>query len=267
METRLFGRERARSSHIQLDTRKCKACWKCLEVCQNEVIGKVDLLWHKHALIIHPENCTGCLKCSKSCQYHAISRFDKAKQETERPDKRVFNGFIINNLLLIAGIIMIFSGLVMQLGFHAGGHNGQPGGVHRGSSRPMPYEQLREINTDKIVNGLNYHDWSTAHKFAIVCFSLLMIYHICVHWKWYKAVIRKNLMRKNSQVITLSVLFLMVAVTGLLPWSIDLSGGTTILRLLLIEIHDKLALVLVIYLVLHVIKRYKWFMITYAKLK
>ena len=74
-------------------------------------------------------------------------------------------------------------------------------------------------------------------------------------------------MRKNSQVITLSLLFLMVAVTGLLPWSIDLSGGTTILRLLFIEIHDKLALVLVIYLVLHVIKRYKWFMITYAKLR
>ena len=133
MGTRLFGRERVRSSHIQLDTRKCKACWKCLEVCQNEVIGKVDLPWHKHALIIHPDNCTGCLKCSKSCQYHAISGFDKAKQEPERQDKRIFDGFIINNLLLIAGVVMIFSGLVMQLGFHAGGHDGQPGEIHRGS--------------------------------------------------------------------------------------------------------------------------------------
>jgi 2-oxoglutarate ferredoxin oxidoreductase subunit delta len=57
-----------------LDTRKCQACWKCLAACPNHAIGKIDLPWHKHALIIAPQKCTGCLACIKICQPRAYTR-------------------------------------------------------------------------------------------------------------------------------------------------------------------------------------------------
>lgn len=247
----IFTRERTRTSFVQLDTRKCEACWKCIENCSNGVISKVDLPWHRHALIVEPDACTGCLDCMNICQYHAYSIADRTKQASEKTIKRTFNSFLINNLLLVSGLLMGFSGLVLQLGFHMGG----------------PDEQVRQIDTSKIVCGLNYPAWSVIHKFVIVFFSLLMIYHTFIHWKWYKVVITKNLIGKNRQVFILSVLFLLVAVTGLVPWFIDLSGSTSNLRMLFIEIHDKLTLILIAFLILHIAKRAKWFTATYEKLK
>jgi NAD-dependent dihydropyrimidine dehydrogenase PreA subunit len=266
-----FNREHKRTSFIQLDTRKCKACWKCIINCTNRVIGKVDLLGHKHALIVEPEACTGCLNCISICEFSAYSITNEAKQKTEKIRKQTFNNFLINNLLLISGLVIIFSGLTLQLGFHMGEPGkhqiGTDGIQSQSQSQSINYEQLREIDTNKIVCGLNYSDWSTTHKFVIVFFSLLMIYHTVVHWKWYKGVITKHLIGKNKQVIILSVLFLLVAVTGFVPWIIDLSGSTSIFRMLFIEIHDKLTLILIVFFVLHFIKRAKWFTAAYAKLK
>jgi MinD superfamily P-loop ATPase len=60
------------TEYIQVDSRKCKACWKCIEVCRNNVIGKINLPFHKHVHIEHPELCKGCLKCLKVCPEKAI---------------------------------------------------------------------------------------------------------------------------------------------------------------------------------------------------
>jgi 2-oxoglutarate ferredoxin oxidoreductase subunit delta len=266
MRPKLFNRENARTAFIQLDTRKCKACWKCNDSCPNQVLGKVDLPWHKHALIIQPDECTGCLKCIKACQYEAISKIDTVQTEMKKKGNMALIAFIINNLLLVAGIVMILSGLTMQLGFHVGEHGEQLVGGRHVLQQSEQYEDLRGIDRDKIVCGLNYADWSATHKIAIVIVSLVMAYHIYTHWKWYKAIITKRLIRKNIQVITLTVLFLLVAITGLIPWITDLLGSTSIVRLAFIEIHDKIALILVVYLVLHVIGRNKWFTTTYSKL-
>jgi NAD-dependent dihydropyrimidine dehydrogenase PreA subunit len=247
-----------RTPFIQLDTRKCKACWKCLEECPSRVINKVGLLWHKHALIVEPDKCTGCLKCISICEYDVFSEIDKASQGSERRRKRTFNNFLINNLLLISGLLMILSGLVLQMGFHFGAPDVHQAGVHEVQAQSVHYEQIRGIDTSKIVCGLTYPGWSAIHKFAIVCLSSLMMYHIYAHWKWYKGVIAKRLIRKSIQVIILSVLFLLVAITGYIPWFVDLSGSTSILRMLFIEIHDKIALVLIIFLIVHIIQRSKW---------
>lgn len=258
MKPGFLDREHTKTPFIQLDIRRCKACWKCIEECPNRVISKVDLPWHKHALIFGPDKCTGCLKCINVCEYDVYSKIDKENKRSVRQKKRTFNKFLINNLLLISGLVMILSGLVLQMGFHFGGPDVHQIGVHEAQAQSMQYEQLRKIDTNKIVCGFNYPDWSAIHKFAIVCLSLLMIYHLYAHWKWYKGVIAKRLIRKNTQVILLSVLFLLVAVTGYIPWFVDLSGSTSILRMLFIEIHDKIALVLIIFLIVHIIRRLKW---------
>lgn len=267
MKSALLGRETTKTLFIQLETRKCIACWECIENCQKQVIGKVNLPWHKHALIVHPDDCSGCCKCAKVCESGAISAINKIKVDQQIKKKTALINFLINNLLLVSGFAMVISGLMMQLGFHMGGPNGHHNGVHEINSPEIPYEQLREIDPSKIVFGFRYSDWSIAHKYAIVFFSLLMIYHIYTHWKWYKGIVKKRLIGKHIQVTALTLLAVLVAVTGLIPWIIDLSGANSILRLGLIEIHDKLALILVVFLILHLFQRRKWFTNTYAKLR
>ena len=267
MERSFFSSEHTRTPFVQLNTRRCKACWKCLSDCSNMVIGKVDLPWHKHALIVEPGQCTGCLKCLKACQYGAYSKVDKTNQVILKKQNGVFKKFIINNLLLIIGLSMVLSGFALQFGFHMGSMDDHHGRGHSELSQPVIYEQTRGIDTVKTIWGLNYSGWSTTHKSVIFLFAFLMIYHIYDHWKWYKAVVSKHLIGKNKQVITLSILFLLVAITGLVPWIIDLSGSSNGMRILLIEIHDKLALILFIYLLLHVIGRIKWFANAYRIVK
>jgi hypothetical protein len=72
-------------------------------------------------------------------------------------------------------------------------------------------------------------------------------------------VIVKKLLTRNSQVIILSVLFILVAITGFTPWFIHLLKGDEMVRKTFIEIHDKLALLLSVFLLLHIAKRLKWF--------
>lgn len=64
--------KQTQTGNIQIDTQKCKACWECIEVCTNNVIGRINLPWHKHARIVNGENCTGCLKCVKACEFDAV---------------------------------------------------------------------------------------------------------------------------------------------------------------------------------------------------
>lgn len=152
--------------------------------------------------------------------------------------KNKTNSYLINIGLLLSGFSMMISGLLIQINFHMG---------NRG-----------EIAVDDSVLGISYYGWSDIHKVSIVVFSILMIFHIVLHWKWYKTVIRKKLISKNFQQIALSVFFILVAFTGYIPWFIKLMNGSEMLRKVFIEFHDKLAIVLFIYLILHIIKKLKW---------
>jgi 2-oxoglutarate ferredoxin oxidoreductase subunit delta len=252
--------------YVQLDTQKCIACWKCQEICPHDVIGKVNMPWHKHAKFVKHDACTGCLNCVNTCQHSALSIIGRANYQTNKQQRKVINQFLINNLLLLFGIVMILSGLSLQIGYHMSGSYKQNGSGKPKYIQSMTYEQINEIDTNRIVCGFYYQNWSTIHKVSIIIFSLLMIYHIYAHWQWFKSIISKHLVSKNIQVITLSVLFLLVTCTGLIPWFIHLSGGAVFSRFVLIEIHDKLALILVVYIILHIIKRKNWYTTAYKQI-
>lgn len=146
------------------------------------------------------------------------------------------NRLLTNSLLLLSAAITSLSGVVMQVGYHISDSS----------------------KVDRTILGLGYADWSVIHKIAIVVFALLCLYHICLHWKWYKVVLKKPSLRsKNRQVILFSELFILSALTGLIPWMIDLFGTTKSSRIIFIEIHDKISLILVVFIVLHVIGRTK----------
>lgn len=161
--------------------------------------------------------------------------------------RRTFLILIVNLGLLFVGLIMIFSGLLIQIKYHMGHHD-----------------------TTDITNhvlGINYFGWSNIHKISIIFISIIIIFHIIQHWKWYKTIIKKKLFSKNRQVLILTLVFIIVAITGYIPWIIKLKGGDEIIQKTFIEIHDKLALILFVYLILHVTKRLKWYFITFKKLK
>ena len=61
------------TAFVTLDTGKCKACWLCMDACSRGVIGRVNLPWHKHALLTAGGKCTGCRKCVAVCKYGALT--------------------------------------------------------------------------------------------------------------------------------------------------------------------------------------------------
>ena len=61
-----------RTRFIQIESRRCHACWKCVETCPNDVLGKVSFFKHRHARVDHPEACKGCKRCVSACPNSAI---------------------------------------------------------------------------------------------------------------------------------------------------------------------------------------------------
>lgn len=161
----------------------------------------------------------------------------------KNPHIRLF----INLGLLISGLIMAFSGLLIQIEFHLGNHGG--------------------IELNKTIWGLNHSEWSFIHKCFISIFTLFMIFHFILHKLWYKVVFSKKLFVKNKKTITLTIVFILVAITGYIPWLIKLTRGDFWMREIFIEIHDKIALILVVFLLLHFLKKLKWFRVELMKFK
>lgn len=58
---------------VVADTSRCVACWKCVDVCPRQVIGKIDLPWHKHIVFRQAGECIGCERCVKTCPEQVFS--------------------------------------------------------------------------------------------------------------------------------------------------------------------------------------------------
>lgn len=66
--------KRQKNRHMELagrimvsSTHDCIACWRCVDSCPRQVLGKVSFLWHRHAKIVAPDRCVGCGKCAEVC--------------------------------------------------------------------------------------------------------------------------------------------------------------------------------------------------------
>ena len=64
--------KRNASPYIFIERKKCRACWKCLDVCRQGVIGRINMPFHQHARILNPDLCRGCGMCVKVCEFQAI---------------------------------------------------------------------------------------------------------------------------------------------------------------------------------------------------
>jgi ferredoxin len=247
MKSRSNNNDSTRTTYIQLDTKKCIACWECLVECKNHIIGRINLPWHKHSKFVNSNDCTGCLKCVNICEPGALTSISNTKPDNYSSKKTIKQAFIVNIGLLFFAIAMSFSGFVIELKYHMGHNSG--------------------LESNNSVLGIGYYNWTNIHKTSILIFSILMTFHFSTHWKWYKTIIVKKPLQKNKLQIILSVVFILVAITGYIAWIINLSGGSDISRKFFIEIHDKIVILLFVILTLHLTTRLKWYITTIDKLK
>lgn len=92
--------------------------------------------------------------------------------------------FVIDWLLLLAGILCAVSGV----GMHLAGHNA----VH-------------EV----------WHNWAIAHVLSSLYMLITGIFHIQTHWNWYKALFKGQTTNKSHVTMLISVVFIVLTVTGL----------------------------------------------------
>jgi hypothetical protein len=203
--------------------------------------------WHKHSRFVNSSECSGCLKCINVCEPGALTKILNKIPDNNSSMKKIKLAFIVNICLLISGLAMSFSGFVIQFKYHMG-HN--PG-----------------LESDISVLGIGHYNWTNIHKTSIIIFSILMVYHFFTHWKWYKTIIIKKLAARNKLQVVLSIVFILVAITGYIPWIINLSGGSDIARKFFIEIHDKITILLFVLLTLHLTNKLKWYITTLDRLK
>jgi 2-oxoglutarate ferredoxin oxidoreductase subunit delta len=64
---------RKETKYICLETRRCQACWKCLDACSQQVLGKIEIGWHRHVRIRNASACRGCKKCVRVCEAGALT--------------------------------------------------------------------------------------------------------------------------------------------------------------------------------------------------
>ena len=92
--------------------------------------------------------------------------------------------FVIDWLLLLAGILCAVTGI----GMHLSGH----GNVH-------------EI----------WHNWAVVHVLSSLFMLITGILHIQTHWNWYKGLFKWQTKNKSRVTMILSVVFTILVVTGL----------------------------------------------------
>lgn len=59
-----------------------------------------------------------------------------------------------------------------------------------------------------------WHHWAVGHVLTVFLFFLAVIFHITIHGGWYKGAARNGIGKKSKITAALSVIFLLVSVTG-----------------------------------------------------
>ena len=72
------------TKYITMDKGKCDACWKCIDECKTEVLGKINIWFHKHIVIKHAEQCNGCRRCIKVCPHGVFTPIVIAKSHRKK---------------------------------------------------------------------------------------------------------------------------------------------------------------------------------------
>lgn len=144
--------------------------------------------------------------------------------------------FYIELFILFPFVLLAFSGILIQINYHAGG-------------------LLDEAN----VLGANRNGWLYLHKIVSVISLFGITMHVFLHTWWIKMLFRGRTFRgvKNVKItLWLLILFIITTLTGLVSWlvlSVDEHA-----RFIVIEIHDKIGIILIILVIFHFVNNWRW---------
>lgn len=159
----------------------------------------------------------------------------KKNQKTVSKNKWLMN-FLANLLLLISGFLVSISGLIIQIHYH-----------------------IRHNSNHSTVLSLDRMVWYSVHVWISIIFLFIIVYHIWIHKKWYKNIFNQKKSPNKKPTIVLTILMVITAITGFVPLLIYFFDKNSIPRLVIIEIHDKIAILFLIIIFLHTKKRLKWY--------
>lgn len=149
--------------------------------------------------------------------------------------KKTEMSFIISAILLIPMIITLFTGLVLIFAFH------------------QHHATISEFwGGDRIF-------WRTVHITFSIISSGILIYHLRYIIKKFTQVIRfRKIGNSRNRISALSFwFFLTCGLTGYIGWLIGAFDKDLFPRILFVEIHDKLGLLLFIFTLIHIIRKIK----------
>lgn len=129
--------------------------------------------------------------------------------------KRVF---VIDWILIVVFIVFAISGVDLHMAGHGNSH---------------------EV----------WHNWAVFHVLGSVLFLIAIIFHVATHWGWYKGIIKNGIGRKSKVTVVLSIVFLLLSVTGIVLFGVN--GANFPLGLW----HYKMGIAMTAIAIVHTIKR------------
>lgn len=151
--------------------------------------------------------------------------------------------FYINLMALVPFLVLIATGHILQTEYH-----------------------MHHLPEGALIMGLGRHGWLTLHELSAVISLACILHHCAHHWKFIVTVTKKKLYRKkmSSGIVSyiLFLVFIATALTAFVSW-IFLEGRA---RHMLVEVHDKLALLLTLVFAVHLITRTGWMVRTFRAL-
>jgi hypothetical protein len=154
--------------------------------------------------------------------------------------------FYMNLLNFTPFLFVILTGLVLQLAYH--------------------FNRMPENYTVLIMTKSG---WLILHKISAAVSLSGIITHCVLHRKYIISASKKIINLKQGASILLSyylfILLIPTCLTVMISW-IFLSHGSHA-RSILVEIHDKLALILILLSGIHIISRMKWMINMYQKIR
>ncbi len=165
-------------------------------------------------------------------------------KSTQKISKPVKLNFYINLLNFIPFLLVIITGLILQFKYH-----------------------LHHFPDHYTIEGLDKSGFLNLHIISAAISLAGIIFHCILHWKFISAVAKKIFIKKSGFKLSflLFVIYLATVLTSFASWLFFNQGDSA--RFVLVEIHDKVALLLVVFSVLHLVKRSGWMIRNFQNIK
>src|SRR5574344_2272646 len=59
-----------------------------------------------------------------------------------------------------------------------------------------------------------WHNWAVSHIIASFLYLIALVFHIKMHWNWYKGIIHRGIGKKSKMTLLLTLVFVAVVIIG-----------------------------------------------------